>query len=252
MMDSEKQRQQGIVSGSGQGHPLGSSGSRGEKIAKIGTVVSVIVASSCCWLPLLLLAVGVSGAGIAARLEAYRPVFIVVTFGLLGAAFYFTYRPRKTSAAGEHACCGPQPTGATDACCAPGGKRPLSTMAMNKIMLWVVTLLAVGFLLFPNYVGLLLGAGERPTMTANTNRAVLKIEGMTCEGCAAVAAKAIRSVPGVLAAEVDYPTGQAIVATEPCCPVPQQWIVNALKKAGYPGTFVEDRAPGNNRPPCCP
>ncbi len=37
-----------------------------EKIAKVGTVVSAIVASAYCWLPLALLAVGVSGAGIAA------------------------------------------------------------------------------------------------------------------------------------------------------------------------------------------
>jgi len=58
--------------------------SRGETIAKVGTVVSAIVASSCCWLPLVLLAVGVSGAGIASTLEAYRPLFIVVTFSFLG------------------------------------------------------------------------------------------------------------------------------------------------------------------------
>lgn len=65
-------------------NPAKSSTSRGERIAKIGTVVSAIMASSCCWLPLFLLAVGISGAGIAATLEAYRPLFIVVTFGFLG------------------------------------------------------------------------------------------------------------------------------------------------------------------------
>src|SRR5207249_2070041 len=39
--------------------------SRTEMIAKAGTVLSAIMASSCCWLPLLLLAFGMSGAGIA-------------------------------------------------------------------------------------------------------------------------------------------------------------------------------------------
>ena len=48
------------------------SSSKGEKIAKIGTLLSAIMASACCWLPLVVLAIGVSGAGIAATLEAYR------------------------------------------------------------------------------------------------------------------------------------------------------------------------------------
>ena len=66
-------------------------------MAKIGTVVSAIMASSCCWLPVLLLAVGVSGAGIASALEAYRPLFMVVTIGFLAMAFYFTYRPKHAA-----------------------------------------------------------------------------------------------------------------------------------------------------------
>jgi hypothetical protein len=102
---------------------------RGETIAKIGTVVSAIMASSCCWLPLVLLAVGVSGAGIAAALEAYRPVFIVVTFGFLTAAFYFTYRPRKCETGG-HACCAPQGIETEDSC-APTTKGRLNMMALN-------------------------------------------------------------------------------------------------------------------------
>lgn len=158
----------------------------GETIAKIGTVISAIMASSCCWLPLVLLAVGVSGAGIAATLEAYRPLFIVVTFGFLAAAFYFTYRPRKSGDC-EHACCVSEPREATENCCASSGKGRISMLAMNKIMLWAVTVLAVVFLLFPNYVGALLGAGDKTTLNANMNRVVVKIEGMTCAGCAGVA-----------------------------------------------------------------
>lgn len=91
-----------------------SSSGRGEKIAKIAALVSAVMASSCCWLPLLLLAVGVSGAGVASALEAYRPVFIVVTFTFLAAAFYFTYHPRRAVADGAHDCCSPQPAQGTE------------------------------------------------------------------------------------------------------------------------------------------
>ena len=59
------------------------------------------MASSCCWLPPLLLVLGVSGAGMTKALEDYRPYFMVVTFGFLGMAFYLTYRPRR--AAGDSA-----------------------------------------------------------------------------------------------------------------------------------------------------
>lgn len=214
----------------------GSLTTRGEKIAKVGTVVSAIMASACCWLPLVLLAVGVSGAGIAATLEAYRPLFIVVTFGFLGAAVYFTYRPRKSAAAG-HGCCATEPAEGED-CCAPTGKRRFNMMALNKVMLWVVTVLAVAFLFFPNYVGLLFGPGNDAAVTENMNRAVFEIEGMTCEGCATTVAQAIRQVPGVVAVEVSYEKKQAIVATAASQPIPTETILAALKKAGYSGRLI--------------
>ena len=78
---------------------------RGERLAKIGTIVSAIVASSCCWGPPLLIGLGVVFGFSADRmigvltasLETYRPVFMVVTFGFLGTAFYLAYRPRPVA-----------------------------------------------------------------------------------------------------------------------------------------------------------
>ena len=149
-------------------------------VAKIGTVVSAIMASSCCWLPVLLLAVGVSGAGIASALEAYRPIFMVVTFGFLGMAFYFTYRPRRAAAAD---CC--SSTSVQTDCCEPPAGPPrrfrFNMMTMNKVMLWAVTALAVVFLFFPQYVTSLIGTGKQE-ITSDMTRTVLRIEGMTCFG----------------------------------------------------------------------
>ncbi len=71
------------------------------------------------------------------------------------------------------------------------------------------------------------------------NRAVIKVEGMTCEGCAAIVAKAVRTAPGVLAVEVNYEKGEAIVGVEICCPIPKDKILSALKQAGYTGKFVD-------------
>ena len=140
------------------------------------------MASSCCWLPPVLLLMGVSGAGMTKALEQYRPMFMVVTFGFLGAAFYFTYRPRGV-AAGQPVATGLNASPVDD-CCVPaagGRKWRFNMMTMNKAMLWGVTVLAVAFLFFPQYFTRLFGTGNEQ-ITADMNRLTVKIEGMTCEG----------------------------------------------------------------------
>lgn len=214
-----------------------SSTGRGERIAKIGTVVSAIMASACCWLPLFLLALGVSGAGIAATLEAYRPLFMVVTFGFLGTAFYFTYRPKKAAVEVGHGCCSIESVEAED-CCAPTGKRCFNMMALNKVMLWAVTVLAVTFLFFLSYVGLLFGEGDYAPVTENMSRAVFQIEGMTCEGCTTTVAHAIRQVPGVVAVDLSYETRQAIVGMKNGYSIPREDILTAIEQAGFTGKQI--------------
>lgn len=148
----------------------GEDSGRAERVAKLGTVVSAIVASSCCWAPPLLLLFGISSAGMLATIEAYRPILMVVTFSFLGAAFYFTYRPRKAGTQVED-CCAPA---------AEGGRR-FNMMSINKIMLWGVTAMAVVFLFFPQLMTDLL-APESGEFTPGMQRVTLQVEGMTCPG----------------------------------------------------------------------
>ncbi|REJ87845.1 MAG: Mercuric transport protein MerT [Planctomycetota bacterium] len=181
-------------------------------VTKVGTVLSAIMASSCCWLPLVLLAFGISGAGVAATLETYRPLFIVVTVAFLGTAFYLTYRPQKS-----------------DSCCA-GERRPTG-QRFSKAMLWLVTVLAGGFLFFPNYVDSIVGGHS--SVSEGMDTTVFHIEGMSCEGCAAVLQSSLADVPGVKAVTVDFTTKQAIVATEACCPLPREAIKAKVEVTGF-------------------
>ena len=93
-----------------------------------------------------------------ATLEMYRPLFMVVTFGFLGLAFYLSYRPRRT-----------------------GGTQPRARMmTVNRVMLWTVTVLVALFLFFPQYfTGLASADGG---FTADMNRTTVRVEGMTCPG----------------------------------------------------------------------
>ncbi len=239
----------GIETAKAELHPTTPSGNKAETISKVGTVLSAIMASSCCWLPLLLLAFGVSGAGIAGVLESYRPLLNTVTLGFLAAAFYFTYRPRISQSSDRNCCA------AVQDCCAvfnEGTKRRFSMMTTNKVMLWAVTLLAVAFLFFPKYMSIFLagGSGEPATNDTLVRVTSFTVNGMTCEGCSALVEKVIKDVPGVLSVKVDYDRKRAVVGSEACCPAPTDAILDALQRAGYRAAVVEPdnaatKAPAN-------
>ena len=217
--------------------------SRAEAISKAGAILSAVMASSCCWLPLLLLAFGVSGAGIAGALDAYRPLFIASTVVCLTVAFYFTYRPRRLASTPENCC-----AAAKGCCAAPGptSKRRFGMMTLNKVMLWGVTVLAIAFLAFPNSMKFFLtgaGTGEPTTNSPLVRTTTFAVTGMSCEGCSVLVEKAIKEVPGVVSVKVDYERKRALVSTEACCPAPVEAIVQALEKAGYDGEVVEDGSP---------
>src|SRR5215471_5689007 len=71
--------------------------------------VAAILASACCLGPLVLLALGVSGAWIGnlTALEPYRPVFIVAAAAALVVAGRRIWRPQSACAPGE-VCAAPQ------------------------------------------------------------------------------------------------------------------------------------------------
>lgn len=211
-------------------------------ITRLGAVLAAMLASSCCWLPLALLAFGVSGAGVAGAMEAYRPAFIALTCGFLAAAFYLTYRPRKAVPSAESGC------GPSHDCCVTEGQgrlRNSTPLAASKVMLWAATTFAIAFMCFPKYVGTL--ASWRGTSdvsgradTTATTTTVFAVEGMNCAGCSVSVAAAVKGVPGVLDAQVDYAKKRATVKTEACCPLRSEAVLRTLKEAGYGGRVVAD------------
>ena len=105
---------------------------RAERVAAAGSVVSGILASACCIGPLVFALLGISGAAFAQSFEPFRPYLLVVTYGLLAGAFYFTYRPQ--------------------AACGPGGACEMPrTSRLGKAMLWVAAIVVVLATAFPWY-----------------------------------------------------------------------------------------------------
>ena len=94
--------------------------------------VAAILASTCCLGPLVLVAIGVSGAWIGnlARLEPFRPIFIAAALVAMIFAYRRIYRPAAE--------CKP------DAVCALP-----ATQRAYKVIFWIVAALILVALGFP-------------------------------------------------------------------------------------------------------
>lgn len=189
----------------------------GSMWATAGSVVSAVAASACCWLPLPLVAFGVSAAGVSSAFETLRPAFLGMAALLLGFAFYQAYFRKEVCAPGS-------------ACAVPRkGQR------LNRVMLWVATGFVLVFALFPKYAGLLLADNGRQADVSAEGATVvtLHLAGMSCEACAPTVEKALRGVPGVQGATVSYTESRAKVSVDPSSPASRESLVRAVEKAGY-------------------
>ncbi len=185
-----------------------------DRVSAALALISSVVASACCIGPLLF-AAGAGGFALAS-LTKFRPFFIALSFLLLGLAFYATYRKKPGA-------------------CAPGEQcSPLARNKRNKIALWLVTVVVLALIGLPYYSGLVYNsrasaatAGELEMQTVD-----LRIEGMTCAGCAAAVKLALERVPGVAGAEVDFEKKLAHVRYNKET-VKLEQLAEAVAAAGY-------------------
>lgn len=95
-----------------------------------GAVGAAFAASLCCSGPLLYVAFGIGGAGLASTFEPLRPWLLGLTAILLGLGFHSVYGP------------GPR--------CAADGDAT-KRLRRRKLMLWTGTILALVFATFPTW-----------------------------------------------------------------------------------------------------
>ena len=197
-------------------------GQRAGRWAVAGSVVSAFAASACCWIPLVLIALGISAGGFGAWFEKYRVLFLGVTALLLGTGFYFVYFRTPVCAPGS-------------ACAAPN----LKLQRFNQVMLWVATVVVIASATFPNYVDHLLAGSAPAAATVPAQQLAtlnLRVDGMTCGGCAAFVQNALQKVPGVQSASASYPQGRAVVTFDPSSPPRTSSLVEAVERGGYQAT----------------
>jgi hypothetical protein len=121
----------------GSRNELHTSSPRSHTLVMAGSVIAAIAASLCCTLPIIFALTGFSILGASAYFNTLRPYLLVVTFALLGLAFYYAYRPLPQQSA-----------------CAPGTAcAPPVSWRSARIVLWLVTALVIAMAAFPYYSG---------------------------------------------------------------------------------------------------
>jgi mercuric ion transport protein len=97
----------------------------------MGGVVAAVGSALCCAGPLVAVAVGLSGAGLAATFEPLRPYFIAGTLVALGFGFLTLRREERRA-------------------CEPGTLcASRSARRRMRLLLWVATIVTVPLLTFP-------------------------------------------------------------------------------------------------------
>jgi mercuric ion transport protein len=188
-----------------------------EKSLAFGSTIAAFLASLCCLVPLLLGGAGL-GAAFGATFAPLRPYFLAVSAIPLAGGFYFVYRESKATEACAGETCAPQS----------------GTRRMAKPLLWLATLAVAALAFFPSYGVKLVGtpAVAAPNSSATLQTTELKITGMDCEVCAGVIQRKLLETPGVVKAEVRYPTGTAIVQFDPS-QTDLEKLIGVVNETGY-------------------
>ncbi|MBI5420555.1 MAG: cation transporter [Deltaproteobacteria bacterium] len=199
----------------------GEHGGETPKWGLVGAVAAAVGASVCCLGPLLLLALGVSGAWIGnlTAMERYRPYWMAATLVFLGLAFFRVYRKPNEVA------------------CTPGSACPSDGGRRNKIILWIVTAFVLGLLALPYLISSAYAGG--PDEAAVTRQVTLSVRNMTCSACVVTVKKSLTRVEGVKDAKVTLSPPQAVVTYDPV-KVRTERLVEATTKAGFPSTILAE------------
>lgn len=187
----------------------------------IGAIVAAVAASVCCVGPLVLLGLGIGGAwvGNLTAFEPFRPYLMGIALALLGYAFYSIYSKPKAEA------------------CEPGSycANPKSEK-INKISLWIVTILVVGLLAVPYLTPVLFVSDtDAVVLNANTREVVLDVPGMTCAACPVTIQKSLARVDGVIEASASFEEKNAVVRYDPT-KVSTKDLMEATRKVGFEST----------------
>lgn len=107
-------------------------------LTPLGAIGAAIGSAVCCAGPLVAVALGVSGAGLAATFEPLRPYFVAATVLFLGVGFTALHREQRRACEPGRLCASPE------------------VRRRMKRWLWIATAVAIPLVTFPSWSKFLL------------------------------------------------------------------------------------------------
>lgn len=127
-----------------------------------GILGTALLASACCWLPLLLVALGLGAGSLGAFFGAARPWLAAATALLLGLAWYLAGRPA------------PAPQGET--CCEQGGACDPALRRRRRRKILGLGVLALALLFLPSILTAVLDKGSPTPAEAGTEALLFRAQ----------------------------------------------------------------------------
>ena len=185
--------------------------------------LSAVLASACCGLPLLLLAVGLGGLGLGSFLGTYHWYFTGAGMAFLaGAWFVFLREKARLRAAGSE----------------------IRHARLMPTLLAVATAAVVGFGGLNVASALGLGSKAREVRDAGSGwhgelaQVVLPVDGMTCVTCEWGVEKALGKIDGVVDARASSSEQKVLVRYQPGKVTIEQ-LIEAVDSTGYKASMPD-------------
>lgn len=186
------------------------------KIIGVG-LLSAITASLCCITPVLALIAGASGmASTFSWIEPFRPYLLVMTFIVLGFAWYQKLNPSK----------------AIDCECETDENKKF---IQTKSFLGIITVFAIIMMAFPYYSGIFYTNVDKQIIVVDKSdikTTEFKISGMTCASCEVHVNHKVKKLNGIINSKVSYKNESAIIEFD-STKTNESEIENAINSTGY-------------------
>ena len=163
-------------------------------------LIGGIISATCCITPLLILLLGIGNLSFAAWMGAYEIYFIFagILFVILVLANHVRMKARRC------------------ACSNIQVLKQERKLVFTAFASFFIIFSVINFIILPHATTAISAesdaVGEK---TASLRQLKLKIDGMTCEGCAVAIESTIETIRGVIDAKVSYAEGTATVLYDP-------------------------------------
>lgn len=156
------------------------------------TVIGIkagIISSLCCILPLILVTLGLVSMGTALGIVRYKPYFIGLSVIFLVSSLILYFKKNKT-------------------CCNINRNLFIGTAIITHVLVFITLLYVLVPTIAPSvYTGFSTTSFVTQSSTINSHKLILKINGMTCSGCAYGIQHQLQQLNGVTDAKVSFLEG---------------------------------------------